>query len=53
MIFILFQKNPGPGHYEPGTLSKPESGNAPGFLSTSKRNDRVAQKFFTRNFVSY
>lgn len=44
------EKNPGPGHYEPGTLSKPESANAPGFLSTSKRNDRVAQKFFTRNF---
>lgn len=41
---------PGPGTYEPKQLSKPETKNSPGFLSTAQRNDRVSQRFFTRNF---
>ncbi|KAH3831829.1 lymphocyte expansion molecule-like [Dreissena polymorpha] len=41
---------PGPGQYEPGQLSKPESKKAPGFLSTAQRNDKLSQRFFTRNF---
>ncbi|KAL5016357.1 hypothetical protein ScPMuIL_005946 [Solemya velum] len=41
---------PGPGQYDPQELSKPESHNAPGFLSTAQRNDRLSQRFFTRNF---
>ncbi|CAG2220819.1 unnamed protein product [Mytilus edulis] len=44
------ENTPGPGRYEPGELSKPQSVNAPGFLSTSKRNDKLSQKFFTQNF---
>lgn len=41
---------PGPGQYEPGELSRPECKNAPGFLSTAQRNDKISQRFFTRNF---
>lgn len=41
---------PGPGSYEPAELSKPGSKNAPGFLSTAQRNDKMSQRFFTRNF---
>lgn len=50
--FHILKGSPGPGTYVPGQLSKPESVNAPGFSSTSKRNDKLSQKFFTRNFVS-
>lgn len=41
---------PGPGQYDPGELTKPESKKAPGFLSTAQRNDKISQRFFTRNF---
>ena len=53
-FFTVFwlQTQPGPGQYEPGELSKPESKKPPGFLSTAQRNDKVSQRFFTRNFVS-
>lgn len=46
------QSEPGPGHYEHKRISKSASGNAPGFLSSAQRNDRISQKFFTRNSVS-
>lgn len=41
---------PGPGQYDPGELTKPESKKPPGFLSTAQRNDKISQRFFTRNF---
>ncbi|BFZ16919.1 hypothetical protein BsWGS_19958 [Bradybaena similaris] len=40
----------GPGAYHIRELSKPASTNSPGFLSSSRRDDKMAQKFFTRNF---
>ncbi|XP_064605226.1 ciliary microtubule-associated protein 2-like [Liolophura sinensis] len=40
---------PGPGHYDHKRISKSASSNAPGFLSSAQRNDRISQKFFTRN----
>lgn len=49
----VFQTQPGPGQYEPGELTRPGSKKPPGFLSTAQRNDKLSQKFFTRNFVSY
>lgn len=48
----MFQSSPGPGAYDARDVSKPEAVNSPGFLSSAKRDDRHAQKFFTRNFVS-
>ncbi|XP_046372298.2 lymphocyte expansion molecule-like [Haliotis rufescens] len=45
------QKNtPGPGNYDPKPVVKAASTNSPGFLSSAQRNDRVSQRFFTRNF---
>ncbi|CAG5127570.1 unnamed protein product, partial [Candidula unifasciata] len=40
----------GPGAYYIKELSKPASTNSPAFLSSSRRDDKMAQKFFTRNF---
>ena len=54
-IFSFFfdsQDIPGPGAYSVQELSKPTAINSPGFLSSAKRDDKVSQKFFTRNFVS-
>ena len=48
----LLQDSPGPGAYSFQELSKPRHLNSPGFLSSAKRDDKVAQKFFTKNFVS-
>jgi len=42
--------SPGPGAYSFQELSKPRHLNSPGFLSSAKRDDKVAQKFFTKNF---
>lgn len=44
------ESSPGPGAYDARDVSKPEAVNSPGFLSSAKRDDRHAQKFFTRNF---
>ncbi|GFO03101.1 lymphocyte expansion molecule [Plakobranchus ocellatus] len=41
---------PGPGAYSIQELSKPTAVNSPGFLSSAKRDDKISQKFFTRNF---
>ncbi|XP_013413164.1 lymphocyte expansion molecule [Lingula anatina] len=41
---------PGPGAYNAKEISKPQAHNSPGFLSSARRDDRMAQKFFTRNF---
>lgn len=41
---------PGPGAYSIQDLSKPRHINTPGFLSSAKRDDKISQKFFTRNF---
>ncbi|XP_041359080.1 lymphocyte expansion molecule-like [Gigantopelta aegis] len=42
---------PGPGKYDVlEQPSKPTSVKGPGFLSSSQRNDRMSQMFFTRNF---
>ncbi|XP_074642342.1 ciliary microtubule-associated protein 2-like [Tubulanus polymorphus] len=46
-------EDPGPGNYDPDNpnLKKPSfAKKSPGFLSSAQRNDRIAQKFFTRNF---
>ncbi|KAK3601504.1 hypothetical protein CHS0354_027650 [Potamilus streckersoni] len=42
--------HPGPGNFDPKEPSKVESRNPPGFLSTAQRNDKLSQRFFTRNF---
>ncbi|RUS78373.1 hypothetical protein EGW08_013866 [Elysia chlorotica] len=41
---------PGPGTYSVQELSKPTAVNSPAFLSSAKRDDKISQKFFTRNF---
>ncbi|CAH1772898.1 unnamed protein product [Owenia fusiformis] len=43
---------PGPGQYDPKAQTKPlmQAKFSPGFLSSAQRNDRLSQKFFTRNF---
>ncbi len=42
---------PGPGTYEPQELS-PIKKNLPPFAMSSKRTDKLAHKFFLKNFVS-
>jgi len=42
--------SPGPGAYSAQALSKPKHENSPGFLSSAKRDDKMSQKFFTKNF---
>ncbi|XP_005100483.1 lymphocyte expansion molecule isoform X2 [Aplysia californica] len=42
--------SPGPGTYSLQEMSKPRHVNSPGFLSSAKRDDKISQKFFTRNF---
>lgn len=44
--------DPSPGHYDPKSSADlhHQVKKLPGFLSSSQRNDRMAQKFFTRNF---
>ncbi|KAK3089047.1 hypothetical protein FSP39_000394 [Pinctada imbricata] len=44
------ENTPGPGTYEPQELSRPKTHHSPGFLSTAQRDDRISQRFFTRNF---
>ncbi|XP_064626225.1 ciliary microtubule-associated protein 2-like [Lineus longissimus] len=45
-------EDPGPGHFDPKypNEGKPAAKKSPGFGSSAQRNDRMAQKFFTRNF---
>lgn len=50
----FLQTEPGPGQYEPKDVNvKPpaQAKKSPGFLSSAMRNDKMATKFFTGNFV--